>query len=256
MNVREITEVLRREYPEKYFEKWDSAGIQVEFKEREVRKIIVALEADDYVTDEAVKIGADLIVTHHPLIFSGLKSISDGDVVGRRVMKLVSAGVSLYSMHTNYDNLFMGRDAAEVMKLTDSEVFIEGMDGYGIGMVGNLPREMSVSELCGYVKNVFNLKTVALYGHKDERVSRVAVVPGSGKEFYPDALKRGANVLITGDVSHHFGVDAVMAGCSIIDAGHYGLEHIFVDIMGERLGRLFKDADIVKILSDNPIEYI
>lgn len=258
MNVREITDVLKKEYPEKYFEKWDSAGIQVGMWDTQIDRILVALEVDDAVIDKAIETGGKFILAHHPLIFGGIKTVCADDVVGRRVMRLIENGISLYSMHTNYDNLCMGRDAAERMGLANAEVFIEGIDGYGIGMIGDLifNDDMTVEKLCEYIKECFGLKMVSLYGDRSARVTRVAIVPGSGKEFFPEAQNRGAQVLITGDVSHHFGVDAMLSGFNIIDAGHYGLEHIFIEYMGDRMEKLFPNITIERAQVANPIDYI
>lgn len=233
---------------------WDNPGLLAGRTDREVKKIVIALDATDEVVELAVSRNADMLVTHHPLIFKAVKQINDGHFIGRRLLELIENRISYYAMHTNFDIApgCMADLAAERLGLKERSVLeITGeMDGqpYGIGRSGALSKPMSLEELGAFVKEAFGLPFVCVYGSREikEPVTRIAVSPGSGSSMIPHALKAGAQVLITGDIGHHEGIDAVAGQMAVIDAGHYGLEHIFIDFI----------ADYINKRSDGTIEII
>ena len=132
--------------------------------------------------------------------------------------------------------------AAEMLGLANTEVLEET----GIGRVGKLPAEMTVRQLCELVKERFGLESVKLFGSPQQSVSRVAISPGSGKHMSELALAKGAQVFITGDIDHHEGLDAVEQGMAIVDAGHYGLEHIFIEDMANYLSEHLAGVEVEK----------
>ena len=150
-------------------------------------------------------------------------------------MKLIRNDISCYAMHTNYDVLRMGELAGRILELDDPEVLdvTMEMDGKaeGIGRIGNLKKTMTLRECCVYVKHRLNLGSLKVFGDMDQKVSRLAVSPGAGKSAVAPAIAGGAGVLVTGDIGHHDGLDAVAQGLAVIDAGHYGTEYIFLDDM-------------------------
>ncbi len=210
---------------------WDNVGLLVGDAEKEVHTVYIALDATDETIAEAVEAGADLLLTHHPLIFKGIRQVNSEDFVGRRVMKLIRHDIAYYAMHTNFDVAAMGTLAAERLGLWDAVVLQETGTAFGIGQVGRLPREMTLSECAEHVKESFGLDQVKVFGCTEGLLQRVAVCPGSGKSVINDALEKGAQALITGDIDHHEGIDAVARGMAVIDAGHYGLEKIFIPYM-------------------------
>ncbi len=235
MLCREIVQVIEASYPAGAALDFDNVGLLVGRMEKEVRKVYIALDATDRIIEEALREGADMLITHHPLIFSPLKKVTDDDHVGRRVMKLIRGDISCYAMHTNYDVLGMAALSERVLGITDAEVLDVTMvkDGKeeGIGRVGNLQEPMTLGECCVYVKHRLNLGSIKVFGDMDRKVSRLAVSPGSGKSAVAPAIAGGADVLVTGDIGHHDGLDAVEQGLSVIDAGHYGTEYIFIGDM-------------------------
>ena len=235
MLCREIVQVIEASYPAGAALDFDKVGLLVGRMEKEVRKVYIALDATDRIIEEALREGADMLITHHPLIFSPLKKVTDDDHVGRRVMKLIRGDISCYAMHTNYDVLGMAALSERVLGITDAEVLDVTMvkDGKeeGIGRVGNLQEPMTLEECCVYVKHRLNLGSIKVFGDMDRKVSRLAVSPGSGKSAVAPAIAGGADVLVTGDIGHHDGLDAVEQGLSVIDAGHYGTEYILKCVM-------------------------
>lgn len=241
MKCRELIKHLEQLAPLSYACSWDNPGLLAGRGEKEVHRILIALDATDEVADLAVREGCDVLLTHHPLIFGSIKKVNDQDFIGRRLVKLIQADISCYAMHTNFDIApgCMSDLAGDKMGLTDRQPLeITGEDGaagrpYGIGVCGNLERAMGLKELALTVKERFGLPFVNVYGADKfgGSITRAALCPGSGKGMSGHALALGAQVLITGDIGHHEGIDAGSLGLAVIDGGHYGLEHMFIDFM-------------------------
>ena len=131
-----------------------------------------------------------------------------------------------------------------MLGLQNMEVLEETKDGEGIGEVGYLPAATTVTALVVLIKEKFDLKNVILYGNPNDTVEKIAICPGSGKSVINEAVQKKADCLITGDIGHHEGLDANEMGLTILDASHYGLEHIFMHIMYEYLKGYCMDVEI------------
>lgn len=257
MKAYEIAELMETLSPVRYACDWDNVGMDVGRRDNEIKKILVTLDISDEAVDKAVAIKADMIISHHPLIFKGIKKVNESDIVGRRILTMAENHINCYCMHTNFDCVGgMAELAADRIGLQDCIVLEEVCEGEGIGRVGFLKHDMSVKELCSMVKEQFSLDKVALYGNEDEIVKKVAICPGSGKDEIELALLKGAKAIITGDVSYHYGIDSVAKGINVIDAGHYGIEHIFIDKIKSYLIENTKDIEVVKMDLVNPQKYI
>lgn len=235
MICKEIMSVIEKAYPGSCALGWDNVGLLAGRNDKEVGRIYVALDADDMVIEAAVRGGADMLVTHHPLIFTGMKRVTNEDFIGKRILKLLQNDISYYAMHTNYDVRRMGELSCEKLGLADTfvlEVTGNSDDGQeeGIGRIADV-EPVSLGEFCKKVKAAFCLDSVRVFGEQTKTVARAAVCPGSGKSVIAGALSKGADVLLTGDIGHHEGIDAAAQGMAVIDAGHYGIEHIFVEDM-------------------------
>lgn len=249
MKSSDIIDALEKLSPPEYACEWDNVGLMVGTPEAEVKKILVALDGDDAAVDTAIRTGADMIITHHPLIFGSLKSVKTDDITGRRIISLIKNDVICYSMHTNFDvKGGMAELAAKLAGLEDCEVLEEVKDGEGLGRVGDYPTEMTVLEWAERVKQIFDIPGVMVYGDKDMPVKRIAISPGSGKDFVGYSLEKGAKLLVTGDINHHSGIDAVAEGLAIIDAGHYGTEYIFVKYIADYLRKYFSSTQGLEIV--------
>ena len=244
MLCKEIIEKIEEKYAWKYALEWDNVGLLAGRDDKEVKRIYIALDATDEVIECAVKWKADMLITHHPLIFSGMKRINNQDFIGRRLLALIQNDISYYAMHTNYDVMGMAELSGKMLDLEQAEVLeVTAEDGKpeGIGRVADIP-PVTLREYCQVVKERFGLDTVKVFGDLDSMIYRVAVSPGSGKSMIGAAREKNADVLVTGDIDHHTGIDAVAQGLSVMDAGHYGIEHIFVEDMAEYLRGRIPDA--------------
>ena len=228
IKCQELIDKMEERYPRIYACDWDNVGLLAGDREQEIKSVYIALDATDGVIDRALLAGADLLLTHHPMIFGSIKSVTTDDYVGERLIRLIRGNVSYYAMHTNYDVMGMAELASSFLDLTDTFVLEEVFDGEGIGRVGSLPFSMTLEECAGLVKERFHLPNVKVFGELKKMVRIAALSPGAGKSMAKPALLAGADVLITGDIDHHTGIDMEDCGMAIIDAGHYGIEQIFI----------------------------
>ena len=234
MRCKEIIDLIEKKYSPEYALEWDNVGLLAGRDDKEVRRIYVALDATDEVVDAAAEQGADMLITHHPLIFGAVKRVTNEDFIGRRMIKMLQNDISYYAMHTNYDVLGMADLSGKMLHLQDAKVLeVTWDDGCqeGIGRVADLEEAITLAECAAAVKESFNPGPVKVFGDLSCKVKRIAISPGAGKSMIGAALGKKADVLVTGDIDHHTGIDAVADGLCIIDAGHYGVEHIFVEDM-------------------------
>ena len=260
MLCKEIVQVIEAAYPREAALDFDNVGLLAGRTEKEVKRVYIALDATDAVIDRAIEAGADMLITHHPLIFSPLKKVTDEDFVSRRVVKLIQNDISYYAMHTNYDVLGMAELAEKILGIRNTEVLDITMekDGKpeGIGRIGELEKPMTLEECCVYVKHKLNLGSLKVFGDMQAEVSRLAISPGSGKTAIAAAIAKGADVLVTGDIGHHDGLDAVEQGLAVIDAGHYGTEYIFIDDMRRFLEDKLPVLDVITTPVIHPFQVV
>lgn len=257
MKAFEIAGLLKIKSPVRYACDWDNVGMHIGHDDNEVGKILVTVDVDDDAVRMAVKEDADMIVSHHPFIFRGIKQINDDSPLGKNIMTLIEKGINVFCMHTNYDVIGgMGAAAAERLGMQTRGPIEEICDGEGIGRIGLMPRVFSVRELCELVKDKFGLDEVVLYGKEDADVDVVAVCPGSGKEYIDKVIGMGAQAYITGDVTYHCGTEGAQKGLNIIDAGHYGIEHIFIDEISGFLQNTTEGVQIIKMPVKDPRKFI
>lgn len=260
MQCKALIEKLETLSPRSFAEAWDNVGLLAGRYEKEIHTVMIALDATDEVVEEAVRKNADLLLTHHPLIFSARKSINDGDFIGKRLLTMLQHDMCYYAMHTNFDVMGMADAAADMLQLHFPEVlevtFEDDVAKEGIGRIGRLPHEMSLKECAQYCKTVFGLNSVRIYGDEDAPVETVAIVPGAGDDYIKNALSMQADVFITGDIGHHDGLDAMEQGLAVIDASHYGIEKLFVPYMAEVLEGRMPELVVIKATEKEPFTVV
>lgn len=239
MNCKQIINKLEELSPLKYAYDWDNSGLQVGQENKEVATICIALDGTDEVIQEAIQQKADLLILHHPLIMKGLKKITQEDFIGSKIIKLIKHDITCYAMHTNFDIMGMADAAASMMEMKDSQIlsmsYDDGKTQQGCGRFGKLHKEMSVIECAEFIKDKFQIESIRIFGNTDKIIKTVAIVPGSGADMIIDALKAKVDLMITGDIKHHDGLDSNEQGLIIMDAGHYGLEKLFVSYINDYL---------------------
>lgn len=237
-DVRERLEILA---PAKFAESWDNVGLLAGRSSKDIKKVYLAVDATDEVIEDAIEAGADMLLTHHPLIFKPLKAVTEENFISRRILRMLQADMCYYAMHTNFDVMGMADAAADELRLKNRQVldvtYEDDISREGIGRIGSLPEAMTLNACAKLVKETFLLPAVRVYGELSDKVEVVAVSPGSGKSVVGAAVDAGVQVLISGDIDHHTGIDLVAQGVSVIDAGHYGLEKLFIPYMKDYFKR-------------------
>ncbi len=256
MRCSEVINILESLSPVMFAEKWDNVGLLVGREDKTVHKVMLALDATDDVVEQAVLQGVDLLLTHHPLLFSSIKRITEADYTGRRLLKLIRNDICYYAMHTNFDVIGMADAAADALGLNRCEAleitYEDEISKEGIGRIGKLPEKMTLEQVAGLCKDAFSIDSVRVYGDAKSEVEIVAIVPGSGKDYMDAALTKGADVFITGDIGHHNGLDAKEQGLAIIDAGHYGIEKLFVPYMAEFFEDQMPELSVIMAIENSP----
>lgn len=348
--VADVVGIINKIAPVDLAEAWDNPGLQIGDPAAEVTRIMVALDPAPDVIDSAIAASCELLVTHHPLIFSPLKSISTANPHGATILRAIKGGVSVVSLHTNYDIVTGGlndvlaakiglsetiplkvtanselvklvvfvprghleevraalfphvagqgryRDCSFVLDGTGTFTPLDGADPYagavgvlskvpeerlevlisaaqiprvlksllaahpyeepafdlypllnkgeklGLGRIGRLPEPMTLAEYAGQLKKDLSAPALRYVGDPNARISKVALCSGSGASLLRDAVRSGADVLVTGDVKYHEAREAEDCGLALIDAGHYPTEIIMVHEIAERLDRALRAA--------------
>ena len=225
---------LERFAPLPLQESWDNAGLQVGLTETEVSGALLCLDVNEKIVDEAIQKGCNLVVSHHPLLFRGLKTISDLTDVQRTVMKAVQKGICVISMHTNMDNAKGGVNykMAEKLGLRDVQFLapkmVNGVES-GSGVIGELPEAQASDDFVLAVKKAFGVECAMCNELLRRPVRKVVLCGGAGDFLLDDALKAGADVFITGEMHYHqyFGYEQQIQICVI---GHYQSEQYTAEI--------------------------
>ena len=250
MKCEDIIAVLEELSPPSFAMEWDNSGLLVGDRMNEVERVLIAVDATDEVIDEAIRVGADMLLTHHPLIFGKINRVCSDDLIGRRILKLAENKIVLYCMHTNFDVMGMADAAAEEIELVNSSVlevtYEDEISKEGIGRFGKLRNPQNLETIAEFVKGKFRLPFVTVYGDLEKEIEIAAISTGSGKSMIPRAIEKKCDVIITGDIDYHTALDAVSMGLCIIDAGHFGLEKIFIPYIADYLKRELPSLDAIK----------
>ena len=242
-------------------ESWDNAGLQLGLTEAEVSGALLCLDVNEEIIDEAIRKGCNLIVSHHPLLFRGLKQISGADYVQRCVIKAIKHDIVVVSMHTNMDNALNGVNwkIAERLGLTACRFFaqkaIDGIEA-GSGVVGELVQAMDARDFIELVKLRFHCECALCNELLQRPIRKVAICGGAGDFMLPDAIREGADAFITGEMHYHqyFGCEQQIQICVI---GHYQSEQFTSEIFRDIIHRECPGVRTeIAETNTNPIVYI
>lgn len=213
---------------------FDNSGFQLGRKSAQVQRALLALDVTDEVVDEAIELGAELIVSHHPLIFTPLKSIQD-----EKLLKLIENQITIISMHTNLD-IAEGGVNDVLINLLGAKA--DGaLDAEGCGRVGNLPQAQQFDDFLRLCKAVLENNGLRYYS-AGKPVKRLAVMGGSGGDAIADAAEKGCDTYVTADIKYHQFLEARELGINLIDADHFCTENPVITVLCAKLAENFKDV--------------
>lgn len=260
MLLKEIIDKLNRFAPNNYQEPFDNSGLQIGDINGEIDKALVCLDVTENVINEAIALGANLIVSHHPLLFRGLKKITFDTYIERIVKLAIKNDIAIYSMHTNLDKIKAGVSCrlAECLGLKNISILSGDVqnENVGLGAVGELQNECSELEFLKIIKDRLHVHTIKYSPLRNKQVKKVAVCGGSGAEFISEAILHQADMYITADIKYHeyFLPDNQIV---IADVGHFESEIITKDIIYEQLKENFpKFAVAISQTETNPVCFL
>lgn len=250
MTVQQLYDNLNDHIPTSLSCDWDNDGeMCIPSPDREVKRVLVTLDITEDAVQAAIEADVDVIISHHPLLFRGIKHMTPTDPVARRCMALCRAGIAALSFHTRLDAMIGGvNDAlATAIGLTDVTPF-DGQQA-ALGRIGNLPRFMSAQEFARLVAKQLDAPSVQL-ADASRPVRRVAVLGGSGGDEMSAALAAGADTYLTGEASYHHMVDAPEMGLNLIVAGHFYTEQPVCERLSKLLQEIVPSASIQQFNSN------
>lgn len=246
MTVSEIYELINSFAPFDRQESWDNSGILTGDKNSEAASIMLCLDITKAVALEAVEKEVSLVISHHPVIFSPLKSLDNNDPA----VILASHGIASICMHTSFDLARGGLNDLLIKKLDFDAVPDLAIDREtGLGRVAVLDKPCTVKELSQFVKERLKCSFIR-FNLADKTVKKVGVISGSGSGYFKEAQDIGCDALITGDVKHSAFIEAENSGFALIDAGHFYTENIITEFLYERLKDCAKSVFIAFQNSD------
>ena len=243
VRIKDIFQWIDSWAPFRYVESWDNCGLQVGNPESPATRVLVALDPASWVLREAQELGCQCVVTHHPLLFRPISSVRTDSWPGSIIRQALLAGISIIAAHTNLDAAPQGTNVQlkdllglDVIGPLDSEAVLCGDERYlGIGLVGLLPREVTLESLAARLNGALGGTVVRITGDLRKQITRVAVCTGSGGSLMEKVLASGAEVFITGDLKYHDARFAEESGLAVIDIGHFASEKLVLEPFGDFL---------------------
>jgi len=261
-NVSDIVEVMEVIAPAHLAEEWDNVGLQIGDHRWPVKTLAVALDASLQTIEESHNKNADMLISHHPLLFRPLTAIHFHTPIGSIIQRAVQYQMAVFAAHTNLDktegglnDLFARRIGLQNLKVLQ----ISGVSGntgqtvnqlldlecvQGIGRVGDLKQAIELQNLAANIKKDLNLQKVKFAGKPDLVITKAAVCTGSGSDLLKSFYASGAQAYISGDLKYHDARDIEAAGLGIIDIGHFASEHIVVAELVKRLRTIFAERQL------------
>ncbi len=239
VTVGDIEYYLDSTFPEEAAEGFDNVGLLIGNKDNAVTKIMVMLDADEDTIYEAINAGADMIVTHHPFIFSPLKRIND-----KLILSLIENKIALYSAHTNLDSAVMGvnDNLAKLLDLSATERVM--MPGCTLIGVTGYTTKRTLGDFIQHIKTRLGIQNVRYTGDSEDATSKIGVIGGSAAEFMGEMKQLGCDTFVTADLKYHQAQQAQEIGINIIDAGHFETENHIINVVAELLKKQFADIKI------------
>ncbi len=231
-------------------ENWDNSGFLVGDGNKEVKKVLVALDVTEPVLNEAAEKNVQLIVSHHPVIFGALKEIHPKNIAFLAAEK----GIAVISAHTCLDIADGGVNdcLAEALNLKN---IVKVDDGEGLIRMGELKEEFSCEDFIKYVAEKINVCGIK-YTPTDKLIKKVAVCGGSGGDLYPAAMAAGADAYVTANIKHNLFIDMRRDEFCVLDAGHFCTENTVIKPLAEKMKKAFPDVEIiVSEVSEDPARY-
>ncbi len=260
--VQDLCDFLETFAPSALAAEWDNVGLLVGDRSQKVERVMTCLTVTSDVAREAVRERVDLLVAHHPLPFKPLKRLTADEPAGRILLDLIRAGTAIYSPHTAFDSAECGinqqlAEGLELVEIEPLEVAAVGPGSVGSGRLGRLPHNQTLGQVAARVKQFLQSSHVAVVGDLQMTVDRVAVACGSAGEFLEVAIRRGCQVLVTGETRLHTCYEAAARGSGLLLAGHYASERFGVERLAGVIAEKFAGLQVWASLEErDPLGWV
>lgn len=261
MKIKEVTTILESWAPLRYAEPYDNVGLITGFPDQDITGVLITLDSTEDIVDEALRLGFNLIIAHHPILFKGIKKLNGNTYVERSIIKAIKHDIALYAIHTNLDNINSGvnHQIASLLGLQHQAILMPKTEfndlQIGSGMIGTLPQAMQEMDFLAFLKRTMQLPLIKHTRLLCKSIYRVAVCGGSGSFLIPAAIENGAQVYITSDLKYHEYFDADQA-IILMDIGHFESERFTIDLIRQYLASRCPALNILATgISTNPVQY-
>ncbi len=258
MKIEDICSILEDIAPLQYQEDYDNSGLTYGDKTAEVTGVLCSVDVTEEVIEEAIARNCNMIISHHPLIFRGLKSITGTGRGERCLLKAIENHIALYACHTNLDKVKGGVSwkMAQKFGLEDVTYLVQdvAVSEGGLGVVGNLKETITLTEALQLIKRIFNCSDIRYVG-KRNTINRIALCGGSGSEFIDAAREKDADMYVTSDCKYHELMDAA-DDMIVASIGHYESEQYTKEILRDEIIKKIPNfAAYISERNINPIKH-
>lgn len=246
MLCSKIISAINKIAPESFALEWDNVGLIIGNKNQQINKILIGLDLTDEIIEEAINLEADMIITHHPIFFKGIKKISESPE-SKRITKLIKSDICFYAAHTNLDIADYGTNFTlfNLLELEKMEGFEDLQYGF-MGRIGYLKNETSLKNFAAVTKNKLSLESINFYGNENATIKKVALCSGSAssEKYFLLAKEKKCDVYLTGDIKYHDVFFAHDLNLNLIDVTHNASEKIFAPALKNKLEKYCQDTEI------------
>lgn len=259
--VKDIINAVESYAPAMLQETWDNTGLQIGHRDMEVTGVLTAVDVTPERIEEAIEAGANMVLSHHPLLFKGLKSITAENEVQRAVELAIRNGVAVYSSHTALDNAETGVSVVMARKMGAKflrPLVPQGEGPTGTGAVAELPLAMTPKAFVEKAKEAFGVKVARCTDTElcPREIFRIALCGGAGGEFIEEAVKAGCAAYITGDIRYHDFVDNARR-ILLVDCGHFETEALTREVLCRIVAEAYPTLKVTESKREtNPVTYI
>lgn len=228
IKIKDFINVMEKAAPNNLKESYDNVGLMIGDRNEEVKGILVALDATLEVIEEAKAKDANLILTHHPILYLKPSTITMDTLQGEKIIRLIRENINVYACHTNLDVVEGGLTdkALELLGFPKGKIMdINPVNpSAGVGRIVKLEEEMTLKEVCRLVRSKLSIPYMRVAGDPYKKIKTIAVLNGSGEDLMKKAYKMGADLFITGDTTYHYVSDYKEMGMAVVDIGHFSFE--------------------------------
>lgn len=255
MKIKDVIKFLEERFPLSLQEDWDNSGLQIGNIESDLTNIMISLDLDEQTIQKAKEKSCNLIINHHPFLFSSIKSIDLNEEKGKIIKDLIKNDITVFAMHTNLD---IGKggvndNLAKLLELRD----ISNLDTNNENPMARFgyTNEITAYDFSKYIKEKLNCKGLILYGDKDKKIEKVALCGGAGSDFINDAIDKNCDLIVTSDVKYHEAIDNCKK-INIVDPGHFASENHIIYMIKDLLEKNFATGIYTCAKKDSYREFI